>query len=87
MCEGAGGGGRVAFVWVFGGCDCEVGDALGRGPLGPLGYCRVAAPAAAREALDPEAPIVFFFVWWFGAVVLCKMRGKDVVFCVVVVAQ
>ena len=53
---GAGGGGGGAFV----GRGCEgvgvfVGDAVGgRGPLGPLGYWRAAAPAA----FDPEAPIV-----------------------------
>lgn len=54
---GAGGGWGVAFVCAVGfGCGVAV-DVGGRGPLGPLGYWRVAAPAA-RVALDPEAPIV-----------------------------
>lgn len=51
---GAGGGGGGAFVRCCGagvGVDVDVG---GRGPLGPLGYWRAAAPAA----FEPEAPIV-----------------------------
>ena len=55
---GAGGGWGAAFVVGF---DCGVGvdvvDVGGRGPLGPLGYWRDAAPAA-RVAFDPEAPIL-----------------------------
>ena len=51
--EGAGGGGGGAFV--RGCCGVDVGvDVGGRGPLGPFGYWRAAAPAA----FDPEAPIV-----------------------------
>jgi len=60
---GAGGGGGAAFVVGFvwaGGFDCVVVDVGGRGPLGPLGYWRDAAPAA-RVAFDPEAPIVLEF--------------------------
>jgi hypothetical protein len=58
------GGGRgaalvVGFVWA-GGFDCVVVDVGGRGPLGPLGYWRDAAPAA-RVAFDPEAPMVLVF--------------------------
>lgn len=57
---GAGGGEEGgAFVVCGGACACEVAgvDVGGRGPLGPLGYWRAAEPAA-REAFDPEAPIV-----------------------------
>jgi hypothetical protein len=49
----------VGFVWA-GGFDCVVVDVGGRGPLGPLGYWRDAAPAA-RVAFDPEAPMVLVF--------------------------
>jgi hypothetical protein len=56
---GAGGDGGAAlvvgFVWAVG-FDCGV-DVGGRGPLGPFGYWRDAAPAA-RVAFDPEAPMV-----------------------------
>ena len=55
----AGGGGGGAFVRCCGcgGCACvgvDVVDVGGRGPLGPFGYWRAAAPAA----FDPEAPMV-----------------------------
>ena len=53
--SGAGGGGGGAFVR---GCGAGVGVCVvvvgGRGPLGPLGYWRAAAPAA----FDPEAPMI-----------------------------
>ena len=53
--SGAGGGGGGAFVR---GCGVGVGVCVvvvgGRGPLGPLGYWRAAAPAA----FDPEAPMI-----------------------------
>ena len=48
----------MGFVCAAG-FDCGV-DVAGRGPLGPFGYWRDAAPAA-RVALDPEAPMVIEF--------------------------
>jgi len=55
---GAGGGGGGAFVV------CNVGVVVvGRGPLGPLGYWRAAAPAA----FDPEAPIVSESIYGDGS--------------------
>jgi hypothetical protein len=48
----AGGGWGGAFV-LWAGAD-ECGVVVGRGPFGPLGYWRAAAPAA----FEPEAPMI-----------------------------
>jgi hypothetical protein len=61
---GAEGGWGGAFVLWAGAVGCGVDVGVGRGPLGPLGYWRAAAPAA----LEPEAPMFLLCVEYSGSV-------------------
>ena len=77
----AGGGGGGAFVRCCGGADVDVDVVVvgGRGPLGPLGYWRAAAPAA----FDPEAPIICECIGrtWLEVFVVEKMLRWRCVLC------